>query len=75
MSEMGGTTRDVPSFLWPDARLNLKKGKRGSVRKIAQRKRLLFIYITRVEWRVKVLKTHTSDTAAKNLWIFPPNLI
>jgi len=30
LSEMGGTKKDVPSFLWPDARLNKKKGKRRS---------------------------------------------
>lgn len=34
LSEMGGTKRDVPSFLWPDARLN-KKRKMWECRKIA----------------------------------------
>lgn len=48
---MGGTLRDVPSFLWSDARLNEKKENMGVPQDSTEKKFffLLFEYRTWVE--------------------------
>lgn len=69
--EMGGTLRDVPSFLCPDARLNEKKENMGVPQDSTEK-----TFAFQIQNMGGGQKSHIkSDTATMNIYILPPNLI
>lgn len=69
--EMGGTLRDVPSFLWPDARLNEKRENMGVPQDSTEK-----TFAFRIQKMGGGQKSHIeSGKATMNICILTPNLI